>query len=486
MKKVLHFLNPLHHLGDKNYPILFSLLFMICACVVLEIIVNVIVKDPAVAGSYAIFPFVAFVIYFAFRAGIRGGVIAAGITILYYLYIIFSRNMVGEQFENGLNTTIILALLYLLLGGVIGGLKQRIDTLLEQESGEKRRLQAILQQLPVGVIVVGRNGKIEHSNEQVEKLLGHSLKEGLAGNGKIKNTAHTALQLKPTQWPLTHTLATGKAVKGKEIIIEHEHEKKVYLSISAAPIQNREGKMISAASVINDITEQKILEERKDDFINMASHELKTPITSMKLYIEALKSTLEKQGDARSTALLLRIKDQTERLQHLVYDLLDVSRIQTGKLSFTKERVRLDNLIAETVELLQSSAKQNILFTNTKPVVVYADKFRLYQVITNLITNAIKYSDQGKEIIVKIEKKAGKVTVSIQDFGIGITRDQQKKIFERLYQAREDKGNTFPGFGMGLFIAKEIIDRHKGKIWVESEKGKGSTFFFSLPIEKKK
>lgn len=477
----------MRHLGDRRYPVLFPLVTMILFSFLVEFFVISILHDPAAVGTYAIFPFVALIIYFAFRSGLRGGFIAAGITILFYLYIIYTLHYTGEQLRSGLNTTAILGFLYLLLGGVIGWLKQRIDILIDLEAGEKRRLQAIIQQLPVGVLVADREGRIEHGNKQVEEILGRHLRlNARVGKDSIANGRAKNQLVKPAQWPLARTLATGKSISGKEFVIEREDGKKVYLEVSAAPIHNREGKMVAAASVLTDMTQQKLMEERKDDFINMASHELKTPLTSMLLYLQLLKGQIEKRGDDQEMTMMGRILDQTERLQSLVRDLLDVSRIQTGKLTFHKEKVRIDTIIEEIVEVLQkTTSKQKIIILSKKPLTVYADTFRLYQVLTNLITNAIKYSGTGKEIRIKAVKKGNDVIVSVQDFGVGISKDQQKKIFDRLYQAVEDRESTFPGFGMGLFIAKEIVERHNGKIWVDSEKGKGSIFYFSLPTSTK-
>jgi signal transduction histidine kinase len=159
--------------------------------------------------------------------------------------------------------------------------------------------------------------------------------------------------------------------------------------------------------------------------------------------------------------------------------------LQTGKLHFTKEDIRLDELIEETVEQLEGTTKnQSITFSGKNPLTVNADRYRVYQVLNNLITNAAKYSPEGSDITVRLKKIDGKAVVSVSDSGIGISKDQQKKIFDRLYQVVDAEINTFPGLGMGLYISKEIIKRHKGTIWVESEKGKGSTFFFSLPLVK--
>ena len=170
-------------------------------------------------------------------------------------------------------------------------------------------------------------------------------------------------------------------------------------------------------------------------------------------------------------------------MQKLVADLLDVSRLQTGKLLFNKEAFDLDTLLFETIEQLQGTTKHVIVYKGKEKLLVEGDKFRIYQVLTNLLTNALKYSGESTQIQVRLQKVAGKAVISVKDFGIGIEKDQQKKIFERLYQVMDDTEKTFPGFGMGLYISKEIVKRHKGSIWVESEKGKGSTFYFSIPIK---
>lgn len=457
---------------------------MIGAVVLSEAISYLAFHDPNAVGLIAIFLFIALIIYFAFRTGLRGGFIAVAITIFYYLYIIDSRDYTGAQFITSIQTTAVLGVLYVLLAWIIGWLKQTIDLLIEQEANEKRKLQAIVQQLPVGVIVADNNGTIIHGNQQLEKILGRKIREGLvAGRDIIAKGTHNGKEVGPSGWPLAHTLTTGKPVIDKEFKIQNDKGKDVVLQISASPIKSRSGKVIAAAAIINDITQQKELETRKDDFVNMASHELKTPITSMKLYIDSLSISLGKYNDERATKIMHNLKGQTDKLQKLVNDLLDVSRLQTGKLGFEKEDFRLDTLISEIIEVLQDSTKKHtIVYAKKAAVKVYADKFRIYQVITNLVTNAIKYSPQESSITINLVRKQGKAVVSVTDSGIGIAKDQQKRIFERLYQVADMKEKTYPGFGMGLFISKEIIRRHKGTIWVESEKGKGSTFYFSLPL----
>lgn len=208
----------------------------------------------------------------------------------------------------------------------------------------------------------------------------------------------------------------------------------------------------------------------------------------MKLYLDILLGQLSDPSQQEKAHKITKsIQYQTGRLQELVNDLLDVSRLQTGKLTFLKEEFRLDELIEQTVEELQGITKQHkIVVTSHTPTKVIADRFRIYQVFTNLITNAVKYSPPETEIIVSVKRGDGKAIVSVRDQGAGIAKDQHTKIFDRLYQVSDNEGKSRSGLGMGLYISREIIKRHHGAIWVESTKGKGSTFFFSLPLKSHK
>ncbi len=242
--------------------------------------------------------------------------------------------------------------------------------------------------------------------------------------------------------------------------------------------KNMPTRMLGATS---DITKQKQLDQEKSDFLSMASHELKTPLTSMKIFIDLLKRQQDLVSE-KDGYYIDRIKDQADRLAELTNDLLDVSRIETGKLKLNKDLFELNTFIKETIESIQpSTRKHEIKIYHNGPVKIVADKYRIYQVLINLLTNAIKYSPKSEKILVKVDNRNNDVVVSVKDFGIGIKKDEQVRIFDRLYQVSDPEEKTYPGLGLGLFISKEIIDRHQGKIWVDSKKGVGSTFFFSLP-----
>jgi signal transduction histidine kinase len=237
--------------------------------------------------------------------------------------------------------------------------------------------------------------------------------------------------------------------------------------------------MILAANV----EERKALERRKDEFISMASHELKTPLTSLLVYMELLHKKFAEPGNQEAVRYLAKMKIQIEKLSRLIADLLDISKIQAGKITFAEEVVDFDELVREVVENLQLTGSQHHISIEGKAQrEMVGDRERLGQVLINVITNAIKYSPQAEEIIVRLSHEPAILTVSVQDFGIGIPVIHQKRIFERFYRVYSDKDRTYPGLGIGLYIAYQIIDHHHGKIWVESVEGQGATFSFSLPL----
>lgn len=462
-------LNPLSKLGNKSYSVLIPFLITLLTFLLIETYAY-LVGNPLAVGTPAIFSALALTIYFSARDGVRGGAIAAVLSVGYYLYIIYSRNYTGQQLTSGVVLTFLLGALYLIVALVLGWLRQRIDTLIEKEAYEKIRLQAILKQLPAGVLITGPKNKIEYINQQLEKMIDGKVEVG----DSINNHENPFLTL------LYKTARQRKATA--ELKFEGKNKRIRYFKISNSEVLDKKGKQIAKVFIVDDISLEKELEKRKDDFINMASHELKTPLTSLNLYASLFKKNAASLKNEKHTLLADNIKTQIERLQRLVDDLLDVSRIQTGKLTFSKDKFRLDDMIEETLEIFQASTPQNLVLSKKNQVSLVADKFRIYQVFANILSNAIKYSSSSGDIIVEVKKINGQAVVSVKDSGIGISKQEQTKIFDRLYQVNEETVKTFPGFGMGLYISKEIIKRHKGRIWVDSEKDKGSTFYFSLPI----
>ena len=232
--------------------------------------------------------------------------------------------------------------------------------------------------------------------------------------------------------------------------------------------------------------ERRLLEHQKDDFLGIASHELKTPVTSIKAYGQVLQKIFTRKGDEKSTEMLQKMDAQVNRLTSLIGDLLDVTKIQSGNLVLHAEQFDFNTFIKECMCDLQLTTEQHKLVVKLGTTVrMYGDKERLGQVLTNLVSNAIKYSPHAQKIIIQSKKEKDMVTVSVQDFGIGISKTKQPRVFERFYRVSGRKEDTFPGLGLGLYISAQIIKRQGGKIWVESTEGRGSTFYFSLPIKAK-
>jgi PAS domain S-box-containing protein len=227
--------------------------------------------------------------------------------------------------------------------------------------------------------------------------------------------------------------------------------------------------------------EIKILNAKKDEFIGLASHELKTPVTSISGYLQIIERGLP-AGDKHKN-FIGKALSQVGKLTTLISDLLDVSKIQTGKLPFSYTQFDVVELLADVTEMMQQSYNSHKIELNysTNPIIIKADHQRIEQVIINLITNAAKYSPGTDKIIITAKVSGNKLQVAVKDFGIGIAKDQQERIFSRFYRV-ENLASHMSGLGIGLYICHEIIERHKGKMWVDSELGQGSTFSFELPL----
>ncbi len=307
---------------------------------------------------------------------------------------------------------------------------------------------------------------------KAEKVVGHNIVDFIVPQEKMEEREE-----------MVKKIIRGEQMDGLETVRITKDKKKIDVSMTVSPLNDPQGKIVGISAIARNITEQKEQEKLKDEFISMASHELKTPITSMKMFLDILSSYLGEKNSGAQT-YVKRINDQTNKMRDLVNDLLDVSRIGTGKLSFRKEKFELDKIVQDTIESIQPAAKKHELkFIANNSLPVYGDKFRIYQVITNLLNNAIKYSPRSDKIVITAKAKNDQAIVSVKDFGIGIAKDKQQKIFEKLYQVTDHEERTFPGLGMGLYISKEIVKGHNGKMWVKSEKGKGSIFYFSLQLD---
>ncbi|MBI2022653.1 PAS domain S-box protein [Candidatus Daviesbacteria bacterium] len=349
------------------------------------------------------------------------------------------------------------------------------------------QLAAIVETSDDAILTVDLKGFITSWNPGAENLYGYSARESI---GKHISSIIPKERIEEFS-EIMEIIGIGEGVDHLETVRKRKDGRLTDVSLTISPLRDARGNVIGASTIARNISVSKELERRKDAFIGMASHELKTPITTLKAFTQVLQKRFESSSDDLSKKFLLKMNDQLNRLTDLITDLLDLSKIQSNKLELDKQMFNINDLVKETIEDIQSvESKHKIILENGVDAQVKGDKDRISQVMTNLITNAIKYSPQNDKVVVKLEFKSkgqsvnpNNIVISVQDFGIGISKTHQKRIFDRFYRAAGVSEKTFPGLGIGLYISSEIVRRHGGNIWVESIKRKGSTFSFSLPLK---
>jgi signal transduction histidine kinase len=364
---------------------------------------------------------------------------------------------------------------------------------LYREAQQSRdQLDIILQGVADGILVYAHDSQIMYANEMAAQMTGYaSVQEMLAAQqlgilSRYEIINEYGRPFPPSQ--LTHCRVFAGEPEAQAIIGFREVGTGLperWSLVKSRPVLDESGKVTMVVTITHDITERMRLEHRKDEFISMTSHELKTPVTSLKGFTNVLQRRLANQGDAQGLHYLARMDAQLDKLTTLISDLLDISRMQSGKLELRMEPFALDTFIDETVANVQvATSTHRLLIEGRTDAQVLGDQERLGQVFINLLTNAIKYSPHADKVIVRLfqEGDMEQAIVSVQDFGIGIDRAHHEKIFERFYQVTDPEEKTYPGLGIGLYISSEIVARHHGRMWVESSKGKGATFFVALPL----
>ncbi len=301
-------------------------------------------------------------------------------------------------------------------------------------------------------------------------------------SGLMGNLARSILQIEKNNLVLAN--AANEIGKGNFDVQVNPRSKNDLLGHSLEKMRDDLKEFNSQKDLIQKETLQ--LVKNRDEFFSMTSHELKTPVTSLKAYTQLLLMDGNEFGDAKSKAMLEKMDQQINKLVTLINDLLDTSRLQYGELEYSKEPFKLNALVLDVIqEVKLSNTEHKIIFQKNVNGSVLGNSDRLRQVIHNLIGNAIKYAPDSKEIIIRLEKSENKIIFSIRDFGFGIKEDDIPHIFDRFFRVSEDNLNTFPGLGVGLYISNEFIKRHQGRMWLESEYRTGSTFYFELPLIEK-
>lgn len=258
------------------------------------------------------------------------------------------------------------------------------------------------------------------------------------------------------------------------------------LSINIKPVTGESVPPGRVVCAISDITEQERLDQLKNEFVSMVSHELRTPLTSIKGYVDMVIDGEAGTTNTEQDMYLHIVRSNTDRLINLVNDLLDISRIESGKITLRLSDVPLQEVVRSVIlslkKQLDAKDMNPTIDMPEKPVMVSADRDRITQVLFNLLSNACNYSPRGASVNIKLVKTDNQVQVDITDTGIGISPEDQARIFTRFYRVDNSMTRQVGGTGLGLHVAKSIIEMHGGRIWVRSEVGKGSTFSFTLPM----
>jgi PAS domain S-box-containing protein len=366
--------------------------------------------------------------------------------------------------------------------------RAKVQELAELAQQRANELEATLDTMSEAVYVVDTSGRLLRVNQSFARLV------GLEGRGHAGESFRQLMdRLQPqneTEGLAAQDLPMPRALRG-ETFTDHViritpvgTQTDRFLSVSGAPILDGAGKVAAAVNVARDVTELKELDRLKDEFISVASHEMRTPLTVIKGYSQVLERRLQASGPEAAGALSMarQVLGQTERLATLTDRLLDVSRVQFGRLNLQKERTDLSSLVVEAVERIRVSADGHAISVSAGgPLLLEGDAGRLDQVIVNLISNAVKYSPEGTSIEVRLERRDGSAVLSVRDHGFGIPKERQGQIFQRFYRATTDERTT--GLGLGLYVSKGIVEAHGGEIWFESEEGKGTIFHVRLPVE---
>ncbi len=288
----------------------------------------------------------------------------------------------------------------------------------------------------------------------------------------------------------------ARALKGDPILpfLEMQYLQddgsRIWARVSSIPFSNENGATLGFISVITDIDELKeseqqlkLLLKQKDEFISIASHELKTPVTSIKAYSQLVQANLERAGDFKNSDLLARLNAQIDRLINLINQLLDLTRVQEGKLELQVEATDINELLHERIEEIRPTTSSYFILHTAELPLIKVDRERIGQVITNLLSNAIKYSSPDSQITVSSGIQADGVRISVQDRGKGISEQDQQKVFERFFRTTDGHTHLAPGMGLGLYISAQIVRRHGGYFTLESKKGEGSVFSFCCLIK---
>ena len=344
-------------------------------------------------------------------------------------------------------------------------------------------LSSIVETIRESLLVMDKNYKILSANNHFLNTFKVSTNET---KGKLLyDLGNGQWNIPELKKMMEEILPTNNPVLDYEVEHEFPHIGKKLMLLNAHRIELEGQYKDWILLAIEDITERRAIQQRKDDFLSIASHELKTPLTTIVGYMQLMDRMMPENASDKFKGIVEKTGKYVTRLNQLLFELLDVSRIQTGNIELHHEEFDFDKMVAETIEGIRAaSPKRKIELIGKVSRPFYGDESHLIQVVSNLLSNAIKYSPEGSSIVIHLSNISNFIKFSVSDQGMGISEDEQSKVFDRFYRVSEVQRH-YPGMGIGLYICQQIIQNHGGTIWVESQKNVGSTFSFTIPFNNK-
>lgn len=339
-------------------------------------------------------------------------------------------------------------------------------------------LAAIVETSDDAIISKNLNSIITSWNASAERIFGYTADE-MIGQSILKLIPDDRIQEEPQ---ILKRLKSGERVDHFETKRLRKDKKLIDVSLTISPVKDNSGNIIGVSKIARDITDKKQEEQRKNDFIALVSHELKTPLTSIKSYVQMMLAKAKKNEDAFGINIMGRAEAQVKKMTDMIHDFLSVSRLEAGKIRYTKSSFELLPLIDEIVnEMRMLAPDHHIEFHRFDGAfTLYGDRDKIGQVLLNLLSNAVKYSPASSTVTVGGENLGKNIKIYVQDQGVGISPIDQKRLFERFYRVQNDQANNISGFGIGLYLVAEILREHQSEISVKSELNEGATFSFIL------
>ncbi|WP_316737495.1 PAS domain S-box protein [Pedobacter aquatilis] len=363
--------------------------------------------------------------------------------------------------------------------GDLIGLSKIVRDITKEKLAETigQRLAAIVESSDDAIISKDFSSKIISWNEAATRIFGYTAAE-MIGESILKIIPEDRHDEEPK---ILAQLKEGIRVEHFETERLRKDGSLIRVSLTISPVKDLEGKVIGLSKIARDITEKSLIEKKKNEFVSFVSHELKTPLTSLKSY---LQMALLKSNDADFILrALAKAEGQTKKMEHLIQDFLNVSRFEEGNIGIKPSQFDIVKLIADCIEDASvSSHKHQVVYEGLPQINVIGDEEKISLVLTNLISNAQKYAPAGGEIKISCFVDKQQVIIKIKDNGIGISLEDQRNMFQKFFRVESEQTKFIPGFGIGLYLCTTLLKLHKSRLAVESELGKGSLFYFALPL----